>query len=548
MKKIYIIFLFLLSVNNFAQNNNLSESQWNSIGLQSQEVMGIYTNEIDTLFIASSTTGFNFSKFGNTNFVTINNGLSSLNVRSIARDSSGRVYCATDLDGVYKWTGTNWQIISNVSRVRKIYFDSKDNLYICAEGIFKSTDYGSTWSQLNTTSDECWDFEESNSGKYYAVFYGGGLYYSSDCVSWTQKTFANNNFFSVKTKSNEVWAGTWDGGIYYSSDSGNNWINIGLTNKWIWSIEITNEDELFAGTNYGVFKSNDNGVNWSEYNTGLPSGSVYKLKIFKDILLAGSTVGLFSRIISNYTPSLSLSSPNGGENWQVGSLHDITWTSANIDNVKLEYSTDSGSSWVVISENVLASSGSYSWTIPNTASTNCKVRISDVANSSLNDVSDNVFTIGALTLPDLDMITVQGGTFMMGSNGGESDEQPVHSVSLNTFHIAKYEITQRLWVAVMGTNPSGFTGDENRPVEKVSWNMVQQFIAKLNQMTGKTYRLPTEAEWEYAARGGNQSQGYTYAGSNDINSVAWYGAYSGGNSGGTTHPVGTKMPKRTWYL
>ena len=136
-----------------------------------------------------------------------------------------------------------------------------------------------------------------------------------------------------------------------------------------------------------------------------------------------------------------------------------------------------------------------------------------------------------------EMITVEGGTFIMGGTM-HSYEQPIHSVTLSTFKIAKYEITQKLWLAVMGTNPSYFTGDLNRPVEKVSWNMVQQFITKLNQITGKNYRLPTEAEWEFAARGGNQSQGYIYAGSNDIEAVAWY-YYDSGN---TTHTVGTKSP------
>lgn len=134
-----------------------------------------------------------------------------------------------------------------------------------------------------------------------------------------------------------------------------------------------------------------------------------------------------------------------------------------------------------------------------------------------------------------EMITIEGGTYMMGSVY-YSWTQPLHSVTLNTFKIGKYEITQKLWKAIMGTNPSYFIGDENRPVEKVSWNDVQQFITKLNQLTGKNYRLPTEAEWEYAARGGNQSHRYIYAGSNDINVVAWIWI----NSGEKTNPVGLK--------
>jgi len=140
-------------------------------------------------------------------------------------------------------------------------------------------------------------------------------------------------------------------------------------------------------------------------------------------------------------------------------------------------------------------------------------------------------------LPEIEMVYVRGGTFQMGSNNGESDEKPVHSVTLSGYYIGKYEVTQKLWKAVMGNNPSRFKGD-NRPVEKVSWNDIQTFLKKLNSMTGKHYRLPTEAQWEFAARGGNKSRGYKYAGGNSIGSVAWYS----GNSGSKTHNVGGKNP------
>ena len=140
------------------------------------------------------------------------------------------------------------------------------------------------------------------------------------------------------------------------------------------------------------------------------------------------------------------------------------------------------------------------------------------------------------------MVYVEGGTFTMGATSeqgrnAESDEKPAHQVTLSSFSIGKYEVTQEEWQAVMGDNPSNFKGAK-RPVETVSWNKCQEFIRKLNAMTGKRFRLPTEAEWEYAARGGNRCIGYKYSGSDNLDRVAWYDS----NSGNTTHDVGQKSP------
>lgn len=139
------------------------------------------------------------------------------------------------------------------------------------------------------------------------------------------------------------------------------------------------------------------------------------------------------------------------------------------------------------------------------------------------------------------MVYVSGGTFTMGATSeqgseAESDEKPTHNVTLSSYYICKYEVTQALWRAVMGSNPSYFKGD-NLPVECVSWNDCQTFINRLNSYTGRNFRLPTEAEWEFAARGGNYSRHYKYSGSNYIGDVAWYTD----NSGSRTHPVGTKQ-------
>jgi len=174
----------------------------------------------------------------------------------------------------------------------------------------------------------------------------------------------------------------------------------------------------------------------------------------------------------------------------------------------------------------------------------------------------------------IEFILVQGGTFNMG-DASVSGATPVHSVTLSSFYISKYEVTQQLWLDIMGTKPSYFTGDLNRPVETVSWYDIMVYCNKRSIAEGKTpcysisgstepaawgtvptnsknatwdaaicnwsakgYRLPTEAEWEFAARGGNSSQGYTYSGSNTIDNVAWYST----NSDNTTHSVGTKAP------
>ena len=142
---------------------------------------------------------------------------------------------------------------------------------------------------------------------------------------------------------------------------------------------------------------------------------------------------------------------------------------------------------------------------------------------------------------EFNMVKVEGGTFSMGATSEQSSdaddyEYPVHSVTLSDYYIGETEVTQELWEAVMGSNPSEFTGNNQRPVESVSWDDCQEFIKKLNQLTGKNFRLPTEAEWEYAARGGKYSRGYKYSGSNNAYEVAWYGS----NSGYETQPIKTK--------
>ena len=140
------------------------------------------------------------------------------------------------------------------------------------------------------------------------------------------------------------------------------------------------------------------------------------------------------------------------------------------------------------------------------------------------------------------MVHIPGGSFTMGCTLGQrncdDDEEPAHQVQLKSFQIGKYEVTQELWGAVMHETPYGSGNCLECPVANASWKAVQAFLEKLNGLTGEQYRLPTEAEWEYAARGGEQSKGYEYAGSNEPDSVAWHKK----NSGKVKHPVGQKQP------
>jgi formylglycine-generating enzyme required for sulfatase activity len=163
-----------------------------------------------------------------------------------------------------------------------------------------------------------------------------------------------------------------------------------------------------------------------------------------------------------------------------------------------------------------------------------KVDRATVANPN-NSIVETIYEINS------SMIPIKGGTFQMGRNDGETDEKPVHTVTVSDFSIGKTEVTQAQWVAIMGSNPSYFKGD-NLPVEQVSWDDVQVFIGKLNAKTSKTYRLQTEAEWEYAAGGGENNR-TEYAGT-DIESNLDNYAWNANNSNDTTHPVGTKQPNQ----
>lgn len=164
----------------------------------------------------------------------------------------------------------------------------------------------------------------------------------------------------------------------------------------------------------------------------------------------------------------------------------------------------------------------------------------------VDDGSVNIY-VGDLVMK---MLPVEGGTYMMGHSKSEGTRyhcesaEPAHRVTVSDFYLGQFEVTQGLWTAVMDANPSRWQGNDSLPVESVSWNEAQVFIARLSQLTGYRFRLPTEAEWEYAARGGKKGRGHAYPGTTiNLADYAWLGA----NSGNRTHPVGQKMPNELGF-
>ena len=180
-----------------------------------------------------------------------------------------------------------------------------------------------------------------------------------------------------------------------------------------------------------------------------------------------------------------------------------------------------------------------------------RCQIAPTVSKDLSSTDDYLETTHGLNMK---MVYVEGGTFQMGATSeqgsdADGDEKPVHSVTLDSYYIGECEVTQAQWEKVMGTTLSqqqrksdfdwGLVGvGDNYPMYYVSWHDAQAFCEKLSQLTGRTYKLPTEAQWEYAARGGNKSHGYKYSGSNNLSSVAWYDS----NSSSQTHAVKQKQP------
>ena len=214
----------------------------------------------------------------------------------------------------------------------------------------------------------------------------------------------------------------------------------------------------------------------------------------------------------------------------------VCWNTADNPTIDDSHTVDGGGAGAFTS-NVTGLTGSTTYYVRAYATSSADTVYGETKTFKTNN--NLSFTVGGVSF---EMVYVEGGSFDMGATteqGSDAydDENPVHSVTLDGYYIGKFEVTLELWEAVMGSKPSSNVGAQY-PVENVTWEDCQEFISRLNSLTGRTFRLPTEAEWEYVARGGNKSSHFKYSGSDNIGDVAWYSS----NSGATIHSVGTKSP------
>ena len=294
-------------------------------------------------------------------------------------------------------------------------------------------------------------------------------------------------------------------------------------------------------------------INFYDYGIGkVQSGVTYVLTLIKPIT---ATTQQKQALLIRYTPS---SATVLVDNKMVRGSNGVAKTTLPVGQhsyvvfcdgyeseegtVKLKASAPSNLQIMLSKETVVVSNVNDAvQSIPSTSPSQSTTTTSNNSSSTSVTSGASEISIPVKNGISIEMVKVEAGTFMMGATpemqNPYEQEKPVHQVSLtNDYYMGKYEVTQALWLAVMETNPSNFKG-ANLPVEQVSWDDCQVFLSKLHSMTGRKFRLPTEAEWEYAARGGKNSRGYQYSGSNNISDVAWYKD----NSGGITHPVGTKQ-------
>ena len=427
----------------------------------------------------------------------------------------------------------------------------------CNVGASRPEDYGDyfAWGEITTSSSYYWSsykyFEDSK----YAV--------TKYC---TQSNYGYNGFTDNLTElqpADDAAIARWGSGwqmpsldqmveLYNSSYTTTEWTQVnGVNGRKVTS--KSNGNSIFlpaAGYRFGTDLNYEgsSGFYWSRSLYPDYSLSARYLTVNSNGIYTANGDRYYGRSVrpvrfSSVQRVTSITLSQTSLSLEVGKTQTLTATvlPSNATNKTVVWTSSNTSVATVSTSGMVTAKASGTCTITCAATDGSGVKATCQVRVGAPAVEDEqTFTVSGVSFK---MKKVAGGTFTMGSTTGGSNEQPVHQVTLSSFSIGETEVTQELWQAVMGSNPSYFKGNK-LPVEQVSWNDCQEFITKLNQLTGKTFRLPTEAEWEYAARGGNQSKGYTYSGSNTIGDVAWYWdnipSQSSGTTGYGTQPVATK--------
>jgi len=401
MKKTFTIFAFafILSLNIQAI------AQWVQVpnGMGNTQTVYSFAVSGNNIFAGTFYYGVYLSTDNGTNWThtSLNNNIS---VYSLAV-SGNNIYAGTD-HGVYLSTnnGTSWTQIalsnSSITALATIgnnIFAGKNNYPVGSCGIYLSTNNGASWDQTNLYNKTVRSLMPLGNIILAGVDYDGVYLSTNNGTTWIQTALNNQSVYSLAVSGNNIFAGT-DYSVCLSTNNGTSWTQIASFINWVPAL-TTLGNNVFAGTENipdgsgGVYLSTNDGTSWTQ--TALNNQSVRSLAISGNDIFAGTVIssvwrGPLSEIMSNY---LYIISPNGGENYTTGTSQNITWNSSGIQNVKIELTTDNGSSWLTISQSYPAVSGSYTWTLPNYLLTNCKIRISDILNPGTNDISDNPFTI-----------------------------------------------------------------------------------------------------------------------------------------------------------
>ena len=360
-------------------------------------------------------------------------------------------------------------------------------------------------------------------------------------VSCTEDKFPSGMAFgtpsSVVVEADAITAS--QSSLSFTADGGSQ--SITVTSNFTWRI-ISSPSWITISPTSGTSGSTSITINASKNsNTSVQSGTITLGNSSKTVSISVSqSAANVNYEISASSTSLSFTADGGSQTITITSNFSPWETISKPSWITLSPSRGTNGSTsvtVTASKNTNASENTGTLILGNSSITSTSISIKQNAATSYS-VSGNTYTINGVSF---NMIRVDGGTFNMGpgdDNTGDEDyydSTPTHSVTLSSYSIGQTEVTQELWEAVMGNNPSSIKGTKH-PVESVSWNECQDFINAINLLTGWNFCLPTEAEWEFAARGGNKSNGYRYAGSNYIDDVGWIGD----NSGAQTHDVAKK--------